>query len=51
MKDILKGIIYGFCGSVAAYFVFMFFINTLLWWCTDESEIFYQPVWNIMKLM
>lgn len=51
MKDIFKGIMYGFCGFWGLYFMFMFMINTLLWWCTDESEMFYQPVWNIMKLM
>ena len=50
MKEFVKGVINGFVGAWAVYFVTMFLINGLLWFCTDESEMFYQPVWNIFKL-
>ena len=51
MKSFNKGVIFGFVGSWFVYFTFMFFVNMILWFCTNESEMFYQPVWNIFKLM
>ena len=51
MKDFIKGLFIGFCGFWTAYFAFMFVVNFILWICWDESEVFYQPVWNIFKLM
>lgn len=51
MKNFNKGVIFGFSGFWIMYFIFMLFVNTILWFCTDESEMLYQPVWNIFKLM
>lgn len=51
MKNFNKGVIFGFIGSWFVYFTFMCFINMILWFCTNESETVYQPIWNVFNLM
>lgn len=50
-NNFVKGFIKGFLGYWATYAYFMFMINIVLWFMTDESKEFYQPIWNIFDLM
>lgn len=51
IDSFLKGFVCGFGGFWAVYFAFMYLINVMLWFVTDESEMVYQPIWNIFNLM
>lgn len=51
MQGVVKGFLGFYAGAAAFYAAMLFIVNTVLWICWDESEMFYQPVWNIFKLM
>jgi len=47
IRNFTKGLFFGFLGFWGIYFLFMFFLNMLFWFLTDESDMYYQPIWNI----
>ena len=51
LNGLINGFIKGFIGFWAVYFFIMFNLNVMLWFVTDESEEFYQPIWNVFNLM